>query len=249
MSLIYAPRGKAGEYAALAVNIYRGCGHRCAYCYAPDFTYSTRERFAQAEPRKDFITQLQRDLRRMMPGTTHVQLCFTCDPYQPIDRTHELTRATIRELKAHGWLVSILTKGGTAACRDFDLLTPDDKFGTTLTFTSDRDSLAWEPHAALPGDRIEAIRRARDLGIPTWVSLEPVIDPRQTLDLIDLTHELVDEFKVGKLNYHPLAKETDWAGFARDAVAKLEALGKRYYIKKDLMVYLDGRSAAKTAAR
>jgi len=32
---IYAPRGQAGEYAPLATNPYRGCGHACAYCYVP----------------------------------------------------------------------------------------------------------------------------------------------------------------------------------------------------------------------
>ena len=33
---IYAPAGQAGEYAPLAANPYRGCGHKCAYCLHPD---------------------------------------------------------------------------------------------------------------------------------------------------------------------------------------------------------------------
>jgi len=32
-SYIYAPAGKAGEYAPLAANPYKGCGHCCSYCY------------------------------------------------------------------------------------------------------------------------------------------------------------------------------------------------------------------------
>ena len=32
---IYAPKGQALEYAPLAANPYRGCGHKCAYCYVP----------------------------------------------------------------------------------------------------------------------------------------------------------------------------------------------------------------------
>jgi DNA repair photolyase len=31
-SIIYAPSGQAGEYAPLATNPYRGCGHKCSYC-------------------------------------------------------------------------------------------------------------------------------------------------------------------------------------------------------------------------
>jgi hypothetical protein len=35
-SYIYAPAGQAGEYAPLAANPFRGCGHACAYCYVPN---------------------------------------------------------------------------------------------------------------------------------------------------------------------------------------------------------------------
>lgn len=35
-SLIYAPKGQAGEYAPLACNPYHGCGHKCTYCLSPD---------------------------------------------------------------------------------------------------------------------------------------------------------------------------------------------------------------------
>ncbi len=31
-NFIYAPKGQAGEYAPLAANPYRGCGHACSYC-------------------------------------------------------------------------------------------------------------------------------------------------------------------------------------------------------------------------
>lgn len=31
---IYEPRGAAREYAELALNVYEGCTHQCAYCYA-----------------------------------------------------------------------------------------------------------------------------------------------------------------------------------------------------------------------
>jgi DNA repair photolyase len=33
---IYAPKGQAGEYAKLASNLYRGCGHECVYCLDGD---------------------------------------------------------------------------------------------------------------------------------------------------------------------------------------------------------------------
>ena len=33
LSIIYEPKGAAREYAELALNPYRGCTHRCIYCY------------------------------------------------------------------------------------------------------------------------------------------------------------------------------------------------------------------------
>lgn len=44
-SIIYAPRGQAGEYAKLATNPYRGCGHKCAYCYVPAVLHISRAEF------------------------------------------------------------------------------------------------------------------------------------------------------------------------------------------------------------
>ena len=52
---IYAPRGQAGEYAPLAANPYRGCGHRCVYCYVPKVIKMSRGDFdAGATPPKEF---------------------------------------------------------------------------------------------------------------------------------------------------------------------------------------------------
>ena len=62
-------------------------------------------------------------------------------------------------------------------------------------------------------------------GVPTWVSLEPVIDPAASLEIIRQTHKFVDLFKVGKLNYHQHAKTIDWRSFAIEAVELLKSLG------------------------
>ena len=72
------------------------------------------------------------------------------------------------------------------------------------------------------------------MGIKTWVSLEPVIDPKQTLELISETYTFVDFYKVGCLNHNELSKKIDWKQFGHDAEKLLIALGNEYYIKKDL---------------
>ncbi len=237
--VIYEPRGRAGEYAPLAVNLYRGCGHGCIYCYAPEATFIDRQEFIKATPRQGIIKKLEKDVpQAALDGHKgNVLLCFTCDPYQPIDITYQLTRQAIEILHKNGFNVTILTKGGKRAERDFDLLRPGDEFATTLTFLDEQKSRQWEPKAAIPEERIEALRKAHELGIKTWVSLEPVIEPAESLEIIRQTHTFVDLFKVGKLNYHPQANEIDWHKFAQDSIATLKQYGCQYYIKKDLRRY------------
>ncbi len=237
--VIYQPRGRAREYAPLAVNLYRGCGHGCIYCYAPEVTFIDRQGFIKATPRQGIIEKLKRDARQAAWDGVKgkVLLCFTCDPYQPIDEIYQLTRRAITILHGMGFNITILTKAGKRAERDFDLLRPDDEFATTLTLLDEQKSRQWEPGAAPPEERIESLRNARELGIKTWVSLEPVIEPAETIEIIRQTHSFVDLFKVGLLNYHPRGKEIDWNKFLIDCIALLEEYGSQYYIKKDLRRY------------
>lgn len=254
MTLIYEPTGRAREYAALACNIYKGCAHGCEYCFAPGATHRTREEFSQPAPRfNTFLPDLHFEaIKRLNAGKNgRVLLCFTCDPYQPLDDELKLTRETIRILHRQGHKVTVLTKGGKRALRDLDLFTPADAFATTLTFLDADESRLWEPGAALPFERIETIKEFDQSGIPTWVSLEPVIEPETSLELIRLTHTFVGAYKVGTLNHHPLAKTIDWRKFAADAVELLDSLGygrqkdpdklglAEYYIKRDLARWLE----------
>ncbi len=237
MPLIYEPSGRAREYALFAANLYNGCAHGCKYCFAPAVIRREKMDFhAHITPRKGIKDLLEKEataFEQKHPGAK-ILLSFTTDPYQPIEEHLAITREAIQTIHKHGLYVSILTKGGSIARRDFDLLSKADSFGTTLTFVDREDSEYWEPHAAPPNDRIETIKLAHELGITTWVSLEPVIDPSQTLELITMTHSYVDFYKVGTLNHHQLAKTIDWKKFGHEAEELLNAFGSTYYIKKDL---------------
>ncbi len=240
MSLIYEPAGKAAEYSPLAMNIYKGCSHGCVYCYAPAATYKPREVFhSNPQPRNNFFQELGKDLIKFRGDKRPILLCFTTDPYQPIEETAKLTHYSLKKLIENGNTVKILTKGGMRAVRDFDIMkTGDCHFGTTLTFLDEARSLEWEPGASVPSDRIKSLCLAKEAGIKTWVSLEPVLDPEQVYKIVDETHEFVDLYKVGKLNYHPRSKEIDWAVFGHKVVNLLKTYGKDFYIKNDLKKFI-----------
>lgn len=240
---IYATRGRAQEFCELAMNPYLGCGHQCVYCYGPEVTKTDRADWYQNPRPRLSIDEIERGVARWNGKKGPVLLCFVTDPYQPLDEHQPLTRTAIRALNGYGFPVHILTKAGPLAQRDFDLLKerPDNAFATTLTFTCTWDQHKWEPRAGSPRERMRNLEVAHSLGIPTWVSLEPVISPQQTLRIIERVSEIVGHFKVGTLNYHPKGQTIDWPDFGRRVIDLLKRLGARYYIKKDLARYL-GRS-------
>ena len=243
-SIIYAPRGQAAEYAPLATNPYRGCGHKCAYCYVPKVLRIDRKEFdSGATNRAKYIKALTRDAEKYLAAgiTEQVMLSFTTDPYHPGDTS--ITRQTIQILQSHGMAVCTLTKGGTRAVRDIDLFRKDmDAFACTLTTLDDAFSMKWERGAALPGDRIEALKKFHNLGIFTWVSLEPTLDTESSKQIIEHTHEYVDLYKIGRANYLPMTKTTDWERYTHDMIEIVDKLGITAYFKKDLQKYLpEGR--------
>lgn len=239
--VIYRPAGEAGEYAPLATNPYKGCGHACAYCYVPLATHQDRAEFnAGAVPRKGFIERLEKDaLRYQRAGVTaQVMLSFATDPYHPGVRS--LTRPTLDILLMHGLAFCTLTKGGEVALEDLDMFRPArDAFASTLTTLDERFSQKWEPRAPLPKSRIAALRRFHDRGVFTWVSLEPTLDVEASLEIVRATHGFVDLFKIGRANYlKAITKTTDWRDYTVRMIDVCQRLGVKHYIKKDLQPFL-----------
>lgn len=246
MNPLYRPFGKALEYCEYAVNLYTGCAHDCTYCYVPSVLHVALADFhAKVEPRHRVLESLERQLRKLHPYSGNmfkttgdgsrgkVLFCFTCDPYPVGDNI--TTREAIKIVGDFGYTPVVLTKGGNRAVRDFDLLKKyGGQFGATLTFYDFKLSRQQEPLAALPMERIEALREAHVSGIFTWVSLEPVIDPDQTYQLIGATRGFVDHYKIGKLNYRQV--DVDWRTFVAEAKKRLE--GKDVYWKESLREYL-----------
>lgn len=241
MQVIYEPRGRAREYSPLALNLYNGCDHGCSYCFnltAPPAKFNP-ESYRTPVPRKDIMTKLAKDVK-VCPKDTQVLLSFTGDPYCHANSVHNLTRQALVMLKDASIKTAILTKGGRRALADIDIIKEMTrvKVGATMTFLDPERSKEFEPNAASPEDRIYMLKMLHACGIRTWVSLEPVLDPEQSLAIIDAVSPFVDFFKVGTTNHVDLPKPIDWQDFACDAVKKLMATGREFYVKADLQKHL-----------
>lgn len=245
--VIYRPAREAGEYAPLATNPYKGCGHACKYCYVPNATHIDRKLFnAGAVPREGFVERLQRDVARYRAAgicdghpADQIFITFSSDPFHPGDTTP--TTKTITELVLGGMSFCTLSKGGLRALPFADFYRPHrDAFAVTLT-TVDNDEFSqmWEPGAALPGERIETLKEFKRRGIFTWASLEPTLNAEESLRIVRETHEFVDLYKIGRANYVPtVIKETDWRDYTLRIVELCQKVGARHYIKRSLQAHL-----------
>jgi DNA repair photolyase len=202
--------------------------------------YHPNEKFEDVKLRPGIIEATKKQLSSGKFEGKTIQLCFMCDPYSAgIDTTP--TREIIKLIKAAGAHVQILTKGGDRARRDFDLLGGGDSFGISLSCINAATVEIYEPHAAVPLERIDTLVGAHLLNIKTWVSFEPVLEPEEVLKMISGIPEHVSVetlLKIGKLNH--VTNYTDWKTFGLEAERICKENGWNYYIKEDLRKCTEG---------
>ena len=166
------------------INPYRGCEFACKYCYAR-YTHEFMEmrdgiEFEQKIYAKQHAAELLRqEIRKVKPGE-QIAIGTATDPYQPIERKLEITRAILEEFARHSGLeLGIVTKSALVA-RDIDLLkqiAQGNEIFVNFTITTTDTELAriLEPRAPRPDLRLEALRKLREAGIGAGVICAPVL--------------------------------------------------------------------------
>lgn len=225
MKPIYNPKGKAKEYGEYALNIYSGCPHRCWYCFAPGVIRKDRELFhTDIRPRDKIVEETRKQLEKEHINGKTIHLCFTCDPY-PTGYDTTPTREIIKTLKEYGNHIQILTKGDGR--RDLDLLEKDDWYGVSIDGQS----------TDICNRLIDCLASAKERGINTWVSFEPVLNPESVLEIVDKYHKIIDRAKFGKLNYH--RSNINWKEFGTRIENECRRIGLDYYIKESLRIEME----------
>ena len=178
-----------------SINPYRGCEHGCVYCYArPSHAY------LGLSPGLDFETRLfakpnaaallDGELRKPGYQCRIMALGTNTDPYQPIERDRRITRDILEVLAAHHHPVGIVTKSHLVT-RDIDILAPMARKNLARVYLSvttlDRGlARTLEPRAATPARRLAAIRALSEAGIPTAVSVAPIIPAINDAEIEDI---------------------------------------------------------------
>jgi len=237
---IYEPKGRAREYSPLALNYFNGCSHNCKYCYVPGIMKRFNDSYCHENVSVNVdYSELEKSAKKYQGYGKQILLSFTGDPY--CGYYPEVTTEVLNILLKYNHLVAILTKGGKRCLNDLNLFKKfgqNIKVGSTLTFDNEKDSLEWESGAALPDERIETLKLLHENGVKTWCSFEPVIDPLQSLRLLEKVSSFVDHVKIGKINnYNGIDKSIDWERFIEHSVHICRKNNLSFYIKKDLLEF------------
>jgi DNA repair photolyase len=169
---------------AWTINPYRGCEFACKYCFAR-YTHEFMEmrdgaEFEQKIYAKQHAAELLRGEMRRVKAGEEIAIGTATDPYQPIERKLEITRAILQELARHSGLeLGIVTKSALVA-RDIDVLQEISRRShvtVNLTVTTTDADLArlLEPRAPRPDLRLEALAKLREAGIRAGVICAPVL--------------------------------------------------------------------------
>ena len=250
MKIIYKPTGSAAEYAYYGLNIYKGCTHKCKYCYCAQMKHiDAKQYFSSPAPKSKIIDRLRADCRTLInkhgssDKVPEVLMSFQGDVYQPVEKQLGLTRYAIEILKEFNIPFTILTKGGMMIERDFDLLKECKDFfrlGVSMSLVVDGWIKTYEPNAAPIEDRIKSLRLAKKMGISTWVSMEPIIDEQQALWILKHYNDCVDHWWLGKMSDYthnknePQCYGVDW-GATRDMLTDyLDTISASYSVKESL---------------
>lgn len=154
-----------------SLNTYLGkCGHNCLYCYSVKFPPYQ----GPLEPKLsllDNIDHMAANTEEKIP----VMISPATDPYQPIEKSHKITRKCIQTLISNNFPILIVTKSSLVT-RDIDIL-KQGKVAVAMTITTINDEKARtiEPKASPSSERLTALKTLTDSGITVLARIDPII--------------------------------------------------------------------------
>lgn len=167
-----------------SINPYRGCYHRCVFCYARRTHSYLDEDGVDRWGSRIFVKSnappvLRTELAKRSWKHENVAIGTVTDPYQPLEGKYRLTRGILEALHDYDTPASLITRSPLVV-RDIDVLTAlARKAGASVSVsiaTMD-ETLAREiePTVAPPKQRLRAVHMLASAGIRVNVALAPIL--------------------------------------------------------------------------
>lgn len=198
------------------INPYIGCLHNCVWCYArfmKRYTGHDNEEWgAFVDAKINAPEILIKDIRKLKDKPT-IFLSSVCDPYQPIEAKYKLTRQCLEILSQFNFPISLLTQSKLVV-RDIDLFKKFKKIEVGISFITldEKASRIFQPGAALPKEKIIALKKLHQSGIGTYIHLGPIL-PHFTdfNEIFKATYKWIDAAMGETLN----TRGENWTNFVR----------------------------------
>jgi DNA repair photolyase len=181
------------------LNIYRGCEHRCQYCFAQyTHDYLDGDFFGDIFVKTNIAEVLDKELSKKTWKKNLIDVSAVCDCYQPIEKQYRLMVDVLEVLTKHKNPVFILTKS-PLIFRDFELIKKLNEVAqvcvsTSVTTLDESISEKLEANVVSGVKRLEIIKEFAQLkGCKTCVLLAPIIPY-----LTDTTENIEGIFKMSK---------------------------------------------------
>lgn len=162
------------------LNIYRGCEHKCRYCFAQySHKYLESDFFNDIYVKTNIAEILDRELSKKSWKHDLINISSVCDCYQPLEEKYKLMENVLKVLIKHKNPTFILTKS-PLILRDFDLIDElsqktDVCIATTVTTLNENIRRKIEPNTYPTIDRLNMISKFTRLKCETNVMLMPII--------------------------------------------------------------------------
>ncbi len=161
------------------LNPYAGCSFGCNYCYAAFFakTADLKQNWGNWVQVKENALDLLIKKRHKPLTDATVYMSSVTDPYQPIEKELELTRALLEELLRYHQVRLVVQTRGPLVTRDIDLLSQFEQVQINMTITTDDETVrrVFEPHCASTQRRLEAIQQIHAAGIASCITMTPLL--------------------------------------------------------------------------
>lgn len=160
------------------MNLYRGCTHGCIYCDSRSKCYHMEHAFEDVEIKENAIDLLENTLKRKRLKCMLSTGSMT-DPYLPLEDEFGSVRKALSLAYKYGFGFTLITKSNRVL-KDLDLLkaiNDKTKCVVQMTLTTYDEDLCKkiEPNVSTTKERVEALKKLNEAGIPTVVWLCPIL--------------------------------------------------------------------------